>query len=495
MSLRSLVAWLAALFLVFSTVACAQDEPGSFVASLDRRVSAYLEEFATPGAAVALIEDGEITVTRGYGRADADGEVPVTPETGFNVGSISKTVTAWGVTRLAERGAIELDAPVSRYLSRWTLPPSEFDPDGVTPRRLLSHTAGLSLSGYPGWGPDDSLPGLAASLSGATNGSGDVRLVHEPGTDWRYSGGGYTVLQLLVEEVTGRSFADYMREEVLRPLGMTYSDFEIGPDVLAGSSIAFDELASPTPSPRFTATAAAGLHTTVEELARFAAAALVGPAGERSGRDVVSPETVTLITSPAPATEGEYGLGYAISRPAGDLVLVGHNGGNRGWHASVWVAPETGAGFVALTNGSNGSAVLQQLWCDWVESMTATRPSCPKPISTALIGTLLAEDVEAAVRRYRLLKAERPDEYRFDQWELNRLGYALLREDRIQDAIAIFELNVEEYPEASNPWDSLGEAYMVAGDRDRAIEHYRKSLELDPNNENAIRMLERLGAT
>lgn len=471
----------------------AQTSPGGFGATLDERVPAYLEAFATPGAAVAVIEDGAIVFRAGYGRADESG-TPVTPETGFNVGSISKTVTAWGVMRLVEAGAIELDAPVSRYLTRWSPPPSDHDADGVTVRRLLSHTAGLSLSGYPGWGPGDSLPTLEASLAGATNGSGDVRLVYEPGTEWRYSGGGYTVLQLLVEEVTGRGFEDYMKREVMVPIGMAYSDFDITAQVVAGSSLAFDELGSAIPEPRFTAKAAAGLHTTVEELARFAAAALEGPAGERPGRGVVSPETVALMTFPAAASNGRYGLGYGMETVGEGLVIVGHNGANRGWHATVWIVPATGDGFVAVTNGSNGGAVHRQLWCDWIESMTGERPACPVPISTALVGTLVNDGVEAAVERYRALKLERPEAYDFGQWELNRLGYALLRRERVEDAIAIFELNVEEYPEAANPWDSLGEGYMVAGRSEEAVQAYRRSLELHPDNENAVRMLERLSA-
>lgn len=483
---------LVAVALLLPAAARAQDY-APFEATLDELVPTYLEEFAVPGAAVAVIRDGRVVLRKGFGRADADARAPITADVGFNVGSISKTVTAWGVMQLVERSEIDLDAPVSRYLTRWTFPPSEFDVEGVTPRRLLSHTAGLSLSGYPGWGPDDVLPSLEASLSGATNGSGNVRLITEPGSEWRYSGGGYTVLQLLVEEVTGRPFDDYMRDEVLHPLGMTYSDFHIGSDVTAGSSEAFDELASPIPGPRFTAKAAAGLHTTVEELARFAAAALEGAGGESLGRGVLSPEAITLMTEPARASGGSYGLGYAISAPVDGLVLVGHNGGNRGWHSSLWMAPETGDGFVVLTNGSNGYAVHGQLRCDWIESISGTRPPCVKPVGTALMGVLVDRGVDTAIPRYRALKTDRPSEYRFSEWELNRVGYALLRGNRTEDAIAIFELNVEEYPEASNPWDSLGEAYMAAGRREDAIAAYRRSLELDPGNQNAVRMLERLG--
>lgn len=481
-------------FLLAVPAGSRAQEAGDFEASLDPRVRGYLEAFATPGAAVALIENGRIVLERGYGRADAEGAVPVTPATGFNVGSISKTFTAWGVMRLVERGAIELDAPVSRYLTRWSFPASEFDVDAVTVRRLLSHTAGLSLPGYPGWGPDDSLPSLEASLSGATNGSGDVRLVYEPGTDWRYSGGGYTVLQLVIEEVTGRPFDDYMRDEVLRPLGLTYSDFTIGPEVRARSSLAFDELGDPTPSPRFTARAAAGLHTTVHELALFALAAIEGADGAPPGRGLLSPETVALMTTPVEASGGTYGLGYTVWALDGGGTAIGHDGANRGWHAGFEVIPETGDGLVVVTNGSNGLAVRRKLFCDWVEAETGERPECPVSIATALVRTLLESDGPTAVRRYRELKGSDPEAYRFSQWDLNGLGYALLRHHRVEDAIAIFELNVEENPEASNPWDSLGEAYMVAGREAESIRAYRRSLELDPDNDNARAMLRRLEA-
>lgn len=485
------VGLLAGLLLAASNPAAAQTTSGALAARLDAHVPGYLEEFTTPGAAVALIERGAVVALRGYGSADDRG-APIGPRTGFNVGSISKTVTAWGVMRLVERGVLELDAPVSRYLTRWTLPASEFDADGVTVRRLLGHVAGLSLSGYPGWGPDAELPTLEASLSGATNGSGDVRLIAEPGSGWRYSGGGYTLLQLAIEEVTGRNFADYMRDEVLGPLGMTGSDFAITEAIESGSSLAFDGFGVPTPSPRFTALAAAGLHTTVQDLATFVAATVEGPGGEPPGRGVLRPETVARMIEPVPGSEGTYGLGYGIEAPGGNLLVVGHNGANRGWHAAAWVDPATGDGFVAMTNGSNGWPVHRQIRCDWIESRTGTRPACPKPVGTALVEVVLNEGVEAAVRRYRTWKRESPDEYEFDEWELNGLGYRLLERGRVADAIAILELNVEEYPQAANPWDSLGEAYMIAGDEERAIAHYEKSLELNPANENARRMLERI---
>ena len=153
-----------AMFELLKAAQCAQgkceEEVAPRVASLselldklDAEAPGWLEQASVPGAAVAVIRNGEVVATRGYGFADVAKSIPVTPTTGFNIGSISKTIAAWGVMTLVERGELDLDAPVETYLTRWHFPESEFDEKGVTIRRLLSHTAGLSLHGYPGWGP------------------------------------------------------------------------------------------------------------------------------------------------------------------------------------------------------------------------------------------------------------------------------------------------------------------------------------------------------
>lgn len=463
----------------------------TFTALLEKTVPGHLDEFGVPGAAVALIEGGDVVFVQGYGYADAANRQPVTAQTGFNVASISKPVTAWGIMRLVERGKLELDAPVERYLTRWQFPPSEFDASHVTVRRLLSHTAGLSVTGYSGWSPGDELPTLEESLNGATNGSGDVRLILAPGTQWRYSGGGYTVMQLLVEEITGTKFSDYMREEVLLPLGMSGTDFEWTPSIQAASAQAYDQLGEPAPIARFTAQAAGGMHTTIENLATFAAAALNGPDGT-AGRGVIRPESVDVLTSPAPATEGRYGLGYGIAPFGEGMVRVGHDGSNRGWHSLLEIIPETGDGFVMITNSSNGWSAYQQVFCDWVAWKTGSRPKCEKSIGSTFAATLRKGGLEAAREQYHDLKKANRDEYRFNEHELNRVGYALLQAGQARDAIIVLSLNVEEYPNASNPYDSLGEAYMAAGEKEAAKRNYRKSLELNPENNNAADMLKKL---
>jgi CubicO group peptidase (beta-lactamase class C family) len=321
------------------------------------------EEHRVPGLALALVRDGELAWTLGCGWADVAEEREVDgDETVFNIGSISKTIAAWGLMKLVEQGKLALDEPV--VTRRWKLPESEFDARGVTLRRLLSHTAGLTLHGYPGFWPPQGTPAVEASLAGDTNGAGDVRLWTEPGTQWKYSGGGYTLAQLLLEETTGAAFADHMRREVLEPLGMTSSAYGWPAELLARSATPYDEGGEPLPrgGPLFAELAAAGLQTTAADLGRFAAASLAR--GDAAA--VLSAATLELMQTPAPAAP-DYGLGYQFHDVKG-VRLVGHGGANAGWMAMLALRPP-GDGFVVLTNGSNGNAIIRVVVERWVAGL------------------------------------------------------------------------------------------------------------------------------
>ncbi len=495
-SRRTLIPMALALLCAVSPIQAQTDEsragdPGldGFLQVVDTLVPSLLEESMTASAAVALIRDGQIAWTGGFGYADEEAGRRATPQTVYNIGSISKTVAAWGAMKLVEEGKLELDAPAERYLSRWQLPPSEFDNSGVTIRRLLSHTAGLSLHGYPGFEPGEKLPTIEESLSGATNGPGDVRVTMQPGTQWSYSGGGYTILQLIVEEVTGERFADYMRSRVLRPLGMASSDYGWTPAIDRLAATPYNALGEPIGGPRFTALAAAGLQVSLEDLARFAVAGL--PSYSTSPT-LLKPQTIALMESPAPASP-DYGLGYSISSSQG-VTFVGHGGANEGWMAAFRIVPETGDGVVVLTNSSTGFMVNGPLlcaWGRWVAGATAEEP-CRRSVAGIVLGVILTEGIDAAVERYYFLRRTAPYLYDFREFQLNNVGYQLLQAGRAHDAIEIFGLNVWAYPDAFNTYDSLGEAYMINGDIERAIANYERSLELNPDNTNAVEMLERL---
>ncbi len=303
--------------------------------------------------AIVLLDDGEVAQTyfASHGRA-VDGDSL------FQVASISKWLTAWGVMTLVEQGRIDLDAPVSRYFTRWQLPPSDFDNDEVTVRRVLSHSAGLTDGlGFLGFTPDQTLPTIEQELTEATDAmtsaDGIVRVGARPGSTWRYSGGGYLILQLLIEEVTGQSFNDYMRSAVFAPLGMSASTFaDPDPDRLV-DFYAVD--GSPAIHYRFTATGAASLYTSADDMTRFLQAQVSGPDGASLGRGVLSPATLAEMRAPHAQLLGVpvWGLGEALYVPngAGSFIL-GHDGANfPAISTTARIDPATGDGIVVFTTG------------------------------------------------------------------------------------------------------------------------------------------------
>ncbi len=327
-----------------------------------------------PGAAAAVIVDGEVVWSAGYGVADEQSQEPVTTDTVLQAGSISKSVTAWTVLRLVEDGAIDLDAPVQRYLSRWELPSDSTHRDGVTVERLLSHTAGLP------WQIGESRPperALSAPelLSGGLGGE-PVGVVEPPGTGFRYSNPGYIVLELLVEDVTGRDFASFAQAEVLEPLGMGDSAFvwrdEFAPRATTGHT--FD--GEPLEARRHPPAAAGGLYTTVDDLARFVAASTQGDEGQPPGRGVLQPSSVEAVQSPVATVEGmphalmaeATGLGHFVEDLPDGRRAVMHGGENEGAVGGYFAVPETGDGVVLLTNSRRSYRLMADhvaAWAEW----------------------------------------------------------------------------------------------------------------------------------
>jgi CubicO group peptidase (beta-lactamase class C family) len=352
-----------------------------------------------PGLTVALVHHGQVIWAAGYGLADPATGQPVTAATRFQAASLSKPVTAWGALRLVECGRIGLDEPVSGRLRGWRPPPSPLDADGITVRRLLSHTAGLSVHGYVGQSAERPPPSIAASLSGETGDSFPVELLEAPGRRWLYSGGGYSVAQLLVEELTGRWFADYMQTEVLGPLGMTASSFQWSRT--AETARPHDADGGPLPDFAFAEQAAAGLVTTAPDLARFLAAALAGPHGEPPGRGVLSPAGVRLALTAAPATEGRWGLGYGLGILPGGDRLAYHEGANRGWRAGLALLPDRRAGIAVLANGDAGSGPIDAVVQQWLALATPNQNHARLRTAMLPILTVAAAAALGLARRRR----------------------------------------------------------------------------------------------
>jgi CubicO group peptidase (beta-lactamase class C family) len=365
-ALWSALVLAAALQGWFETSHAARGDVRAFMDSARERVNhAGVGNFA-----LALIEDGRIFDSYLYSVGD-----PIDDATLFQMASISKWVTSWGVMALVRQGRLELDVPVSRYLTRWHLPPSEFDNNGVTVRQLLSHTAGLTdRLGYLGFPPETPAQSLEDSLTYATDhtaiADGHARVGYAPGSRFLYSGAGFTLLQLLIEEVTHDRFAHFMQQTVLDPLGMTRSTFDEDTAMARGVATSYEAALVPATHYHFSSPAAASLYSNLTDLARFALAHLPGEDGAPPGRGVLPPQTVAGMR--APAASDIWGLGTALFARSGADHVFGHDGNNLPaiYHA-IRIDPVTRSGIVILSSGSNEFA--KHLAADWVDWKTGPK--------------------------------------------------------------------------------------------------------------------------
>ena len=312
-----------------------------------------------PGVSIAVIHDGKIEWARGFG-VTREGGPPVTPDTLFQAASISKPVAAMAVLRLVEAGKIGLDTDVNQYLKTWKVPENSFTAKTkVTVRELLTHTAGLTVHGFAGYADGAPVPTLVEVLNGEKPAnSAPIRVDTQPGTIWRYSGGGYVVAQELVQDVTGEPFPKLMHDTVLAPIGMTKSTYE---QPLPKSRM--DEVATPyrgdgQPVPGgphvYPEMAPAGLWTTPSDLARYAIEVQKSLAGQAN--HVLSAAMVRQMLTPG---LNHQGLGPATGGSAAHPYFT-HGGANEGYRCNL-VAYNDGDGVVIMTNGDNGGQLASEI--------------------------------------------------------------------------------------------------------------------------------------
>lgn len=321
-----------------------------------------MRHYHVAGVSIAVVDDFRVVYARGFGVEQHGGAAPVDTTTLFLAGSISKPVFATGALALVEQGKLSLDDDVNRYLTSWKVPDSRFTAvEKVTLRRLLSHSAGLTVWGFPGYEADAPLPTVPQILDGTPPANTPaVRNDTVPGVRWLYSGGGFTVAQLMATDVTGESFPELMDRLVLRPLGMAHSTYaQPLPAELRSRAASGHEIPDVPVRGRwhvYPEMAAAGLWTTPSDLARWASALSRSYLGRTDGP--ITPATARLMltrqaeVAPPYGVPGEsfWGLGVAL-RGAADSLVFSHGGRDEGFVAQLFMWPERGRGLVIMTNG------------------------------------------------------------------------------------------------------------------------------------------------
>ncbi|HEX5709586.1 MAG TPA: serine hydrolase [Pyrinomonadaceae bacterium] len=540
-----------------------------------------------PGLSVAVINDFKVEWVRAYGVKDVETKEPVTTETLFQAGSISKPVAATVALKHVERGRLTLDGNINDKLVSWKIPDNEFTAKRkVTLANLLSHTAGLTVHGFPGYAAGERIPTLPQVLDGAEPANtAPVRVDLEPGTKFRYSGGGTTVMQLALTDIERKPFPALARETVLKPLKMDDSTYEqplsdawrkraasghrAGGVAVEGKIHVYPEMA------------AAGLWTTPTDLAKFAIEMQLSLQG-KSNRVLSRAMTEKMLT---PVMD-DVALGFFLQRYGKDKqsVYFGHDGADEGFRAMLLVHKEKGYGAVVMVNSDNGQIMGEVLrsvareygWDDYLppphevltlapekldmyagrylvnpdralvvaregarlsveqtlgpkfellpvsETLFIRRDAnlryefapptdagggkvsirggggsaeAPRVAADALVPyeLLAAGKVSEGVEAYRKIKKEQPANAAVTEGRLNNIGYELLRQKKYAESLAVFTLNAELYPQSSNVYDSLADAYRESGDRESAIKNYRRSLGMDPKNKNAAKWLKEWG--
>jgi len=320
-------------------------------------LAARMQRHGVPGVSIAVINNGKVEWARGYGLADVQDNTPVTATTLFQAASISKPVAATAVLKFVLDGRLDLDEDVNRKLSTWKVPENEHTAvKPVTLRGLLTHSAGMTVHGFPGYARSERIPTTREVLDGEGN-TDPIRVDIDPGSQWRYSGGGYTVVQQLLTDVAGEPFPVIMRETVLDPFGMSSSSYEQPLPEARWPEAATGYRSNGQPVEErwhvYPEMAAAGLWTTPSDLARFAIQLQAAYAGQSNA--VLSMEMARQMLSP---DANNWGLGPAIRS---DGSRFGHGGANEGFRCQLMAFVESGRGAAVMTNSDSGGALVEEI--------------------------------------------------------------------------------------------------------------------------------------
>lgn len=487
----------AIFFLIFSSFTLAQNI-NEKIKSFEHNLNAWdktkhkkstLKErmnfYEVNAVSIAVVKDYKIEWIKAYGLADVSEKRPTTTETLFQAASISKSFNSLGILKLVEAQKLNLDQDINTFLKTWKFPYDSISKGRkINIAQLLNHTAGLSVGGFGGYEKGQDLPSITRILDGAKPANSNaVRSIFEPGLKFQYSGGGTTVSQLILEDTTGEEYADYMLKNVLQPLGMKQSSFNQPPSANKKNLLATGyngKIEVVGKYHIYPEQAAAGLWTNPTDLAKYIIDTQLSLQGKSN----------KVLSKEMSIERLENNLGVFVQNYNGTKYF-GHSGGNEGFVCHYIGSLEDGNGIAIMTNGRN-----MQLVNEIVSSIANLNhwknypfESIKESISLT-IKKVANKNIDKGIELYKKLKLTKPNDYNFSNAsELNTLGYEFLRNNKIDEAIKIFTLNINQFPNLANAYDSRGEAYFDKKDYQASKADYQKVVELEPSNQNAKEML------
>ncbi|GAB5552557.1 MAG: hypothetical protein Sapg2KO_21480 [Saprospiraceae bacterium] len=436
---------------------------------------------------VLVAKAGKVLYKHGFGQANKEWDIPNQTDTKHRLASITKQFTAMLVLQLVAENKLKLDAPITDYLPDYP----KTTGDQITIHHLLTHTSGIpNYTSFPNYRETMRKPSNPKTLLELFK---DLDLEFKPGESFNYSNSGYVLLGILVEKMTGKTYEEVLQERIFLPLKMENSGYDTNRKILKNRSVGYNRFANTYENSNFIEMsvpyAAGGIYSTVEDLFLWDRALYTEKLLPQKYIDL-------LFKGHIPSWGGQhYGYGWEIGKARignsrEQIVSIGHGGSINGFNTQITRFPADQTCIILLNN--TGGAPLQDMIRGILGILNDQDYTFPRRSTAfAVLDTLEKNGIPAALAFYETIKES--NEYRLSEDEMNVSGYKLVQTGKIKAAAAIFELNIKLFPNSFNTYDSYGEALLMLGDTTKAIENYKKSVQLNPKNENGVLVLKGFG--
>ncbi|MFK7775434.1 MAG: serine hydrolase [Saprospiraceae bacterium] len=443
-------------------------------------------EYGQFNGSVLVAEKGKVIYKNGFGEANKEWNIPNKADTKHRLASISKQFTAMAIVQLAAENKLKLDAPITNYLPDYP----KANGNIITIHHLLTHTSGLpNYTSFPNYremmvkhhNPMDLVKSFA-----------DLPLDFKPGAEYAYSNSGYALLGVIIEKVSGKTYEQVLQDQIFSPLKMNNTGYDNNSTVLKNRASGYYKNVNSFVNAGYinmTAAYAAGaLYSTVEDLYLWDQALYTEQLAAKKYMDL-------LFEKHTPARGGHYGYGWEmgnmrIGNTKEESKTIAHSGGINGFNTKITRFPSDQSVVILLNNTSD--APLYDMTTA-INGILHGKPyiSPKRSLANTLLDTIEINGIAKGILLYEKIKTS--DDYHLNEREMNESGYKLLQAGKAKAAAAVFKINVEAFPNSFNTYDSYGEALLELGNKAQAIENYKKSVKLNPDNEGGIKILNGLG--
>lgn len=455
------------------------------------KIDALMKQVTENGqfnGSVLVAENGRVVFKKGYGKANFEWDIPNAPDTKFRLGSITKQFTSMLILQLVQQGKLKLDGTITDYLPDY---PKKTG-DKITIHHLLTHTSGI-----PGY---TELPGFFQNMSRNPSTPtefvkmfADSALLFEPGARWSYSNSGYFLLGVIIEKLTGGSYEQALQRNILDPLGMKNTGYDHHSTILEKRAAGYERNPFGTRNAAYLDMSlpysAGSLYSTVEDLYLWDQALYTDKLLSADLKAVMF--KAHFRANPA----FHYAYGWMVATlpvsPTDSLAVIQHGGGINGFNTLICRFPNE-KNLVVLLNNTGGAPLTPIN--NAITGILYDQPyNLPKrSLAQVFVKDLMKDGEVKARERFSDIRQNQSNSFSLNEGEMNAIGYQLIGMGKLKEAIAVLKLNAEQFPQSSNVYDSLGEAYMNDGNTELAIRNYEIAVKMDPTNLNGMEMLKKL---